>query len=196
VKLLKRFNFLLRISHSRNIARRYFVVNGFDGVLTIMGLLLGFIMSDTTDASVILSACLGATIALGVSGVSSAYVSESAERQHDLNDLQDAMLDNLKNSEHAVAAKWSPIFIAVINGSAPVVFAFIIMIPILLDYLNYSLPYSPLYLSLAIAVSIIFLLGSFLGSIAGTSWLVSGVKTLIIAVITFVLIVFVLGVIH
>ena len=32
----------IRITRSQRIARRYFVVNGFDGALTMLGLLMGF----------------------------------------------------------------------------------------------------------------------------------------------------------
>ena len=35
--MLKRLLFVLRMSHAHRIARRYFVTNGFDGALTILG---------------------------------------------------------------------------------------------------------------------------------------------------------------
>jgi hypothetical protein len=39
---LKQIKILLQVSHSEEIMRRYFVVNGFDGALTMLGLLMGF----------------------------------------------------------------------------------------------------------------------------------------------------------
>jgi hypothetical protein len=69
---LRELGFLLRISHSRGIMRRYFVVNGFDGALTMLGVILGFVTTDRVPLSVVIGACMGAAIALGVSGVSSA----------------------------------------------------------------------------------------------------------------------------
>ena len=85
--MLKQFQLLLSISHSHLIARRYFVVNGFDGALTMLGLLMGFYISGDVVLSVIITACMGTAIALAVSGISSAYISESAEKQQELKEL-------------------------------------------------------------------------------------------------------------
>ena len=38
-----------QITRSDLIARRYFVVNGFDGGLTMLGLLVGFYVSEMSD---------------------------------------------------------------------------------------------------------------------------------------------------
>ena len=54
----------LSISQSYDIARRYFVVNSFDGALTMLGLLSGFYVSEAVELSVVIPACLGAAIAL------------------------------------------------------------------------------------------------------------------------------------
>ena len=79
--MLSRLRTLLRITHSQGIMRRYFVVNGFDGALTMMGLCMGFYISDQVQIAVVIHACLGAAIALGMSGLSSAYISEAAEKK-------------------------------------------------------------------------------------------------------------------
>lgn len=84
MSLLTHVRFLLRITRTHDIVRRYFVVNGFDGALTMLGLIIGFQVSAPADLSVIVNAGLGAAIALGVSGMSSAYVSESAEQRRAL----------------------------------------------------------------------------------------------------------------
>jgi len=48
------------------------------GPLTMLGLIFGFLLNNPADLSIVINVCLGAAIALGMSGVSSAYVSESA----------------------------------------------------------------------------------------------------------------------
>jgi len=65
----------LHLLRAGNITRRYLVTNGFDGALTMLGMLTGFYTSGMTNLSVAISACLGAAIALFVSGLSSAYLS-------------------------------------------------------------------------------------------------------------------------
>ena len=184
MSLLDKAKFLLSITSTHSIMRRYFVVNGFDGALTMLGLIIGFLISAPADLSVIINACLGAAIALGVSGVSSAYVSEVAERRRALGDLEKAMISDLQESAHGEAARRVPLVIALVNGSAPLVISLLIMTPLWLSNAGITLPISPLYAAVIVALVLIFLLGVFLGRIAGVPWLRSGIQTLLIAVVT------------
>ena len=184
MSLLQQANFLLRITRTNHILRRYFVVNGFDGALTMLGLIIGFLVSTPADLSLIINACLGAAIALGVSGVSSAYVSESAERKRALGKLEGAMISNLQESTHGEAARLVPILIALVNGSAPLVISLLILIPLWLSNAGIPLPLPPLYAAILIALLLVFLLGVFLGRIAGVSWMRSGIQTMLVAIMT------------
>jgi predicted membrane protein (TIGR00267 family) len=197
MNLLEQTRFLLRITRTHDIIRRYFVVNGFDGALTMLGLIIGFLVSGATGLSVIINVCLGAAIALGVSGVSSAYVSEVvssayvsevAERKRALGKLEDAMITDLHDSAHGEAARGVPLLIALVNGFAPLAISLLILIPLIAANAGLALPVAPLYAAVVIALLLIFLLGVFLGSIAGVSWLWSGVQTLLVAILTAALI--------
>ncbi len=188
MSLLRQVKFLLRITRTNHILRRYFVVNGFDGALTMLGLIIGFLVSTPADLSLIINACLGAAIALGVSGVSSAYVSESAERKRALGKLEGAMISNLQDSAHGKAARLVPILIALVNGSAPLIISLLILVPLWLSNAGISLPLPPLYAAIIIALLLVFLLGVFLGRIAGISWMRSGIQTMLVAIMTAVLI--------
>lgn len=193
MQLLQQIKFILRITRSHDIVRRYFVVNGFDGALTMLGLIMGFLFSSRTELSVIMNVCVGAAIALGMSGMSSAYVSEYAERKHDLDQLEKAMISDLQESAHGDAARGVPLLIALVNGLAPLVISFLILTPLFLALNGIPLPASPLYLAIFVAFLLIFLLGVFLGRVAGISWLRSGTQTLIVASITSILIWFTSG---
>ena len=186
--LIEQLKLLQRITHTQVIARRYFVVNGFDGALTMLGLIIGFLVSAPADLSLVINACLGAAIALGMSGVSSAYVSEAAERQHALGELETAMNRDLQDSVHGEAARWMPLLIALVNGSAPLIISLLILTPLWLANSGIVLPVSPLYFSILIALLLVFLLGVFLGRISGISWLRSGLQTLLVALLTAALI--------
>ncbi len=188
MNLLHQASFLLRITHSRNIMRRYFVVNGFDGALTMLGLILGFLLSGTSDPTIVIKVCLGAAIALGMSGLSSAYVSESAERRRALKQLEQAMIDDLHESAHGEAARGVPLMVALVNGLAPLLMSLLILVPLFLARVGIVLPLSPLYAAIAVALLIIFLLGVFLGRISDVSWLRSGIQTLLVAIVTAALI--------
>jgi predicted membrane protein (TIGR00267 family) len=188
VNLLSQARFLLEISRTHGIIRRYFVVNGFDGALTMLGLIMGFLVSPLVELRVVIGSCLGAAIALGVSGVSSAYISEAAERRRELLKLEDAMVSDLRESAHGQAARWVPLFIALVNGSSPLFISLLILLPLWLANAGVPLPIPPLYLAIAIAFLLIFLLGVFLGRISETHWLRSGLQTLLIAILTAALI--------
>ena len=188
MSLLNQARFLLRITRTHDIVRRYFVVNGFDGALTMLGLIIGFLVSTPANLSVVINVCLAAAIALGMSGLSSAYVSEVAERKRALGKLEEAMISDLEESAHGEAARLAPLLIALVNGLAPLVISLLILTPLWLSNAGIRLPVSPLYAAIIVALLLIFLLGVFLGRIAGISWLRSGIQTLLVAVVTATLI--------
>jgi predicted membrane protein (TIGR00267 family) len=188
MSLFNQARFLLDITRTRDIVRRYFVVNGFDGALTMLGLIIGFLISDSASLAVIINVCLGAAIALGMSGLSSAYISETAERRHALEKLERAMISDLEESAHGDATRWVPLLIALVNGLAPLIISLLILTPIWLAIAGIGLPVPPLYAAIFVALLLIFFLGVFLGRIAGVSWLRSGVQTLLVAVVTAALI--------
>lgn len=183
-----RLRFWFHLGGAHDIARRYFVVNGFDGALTMLGLISGFQLAGTEDLRVMISGCLGAAVALGISGVTSAYLSEAAERRRALAKLEQAMLHDLSDSEHASAARFLPLLVAITNGVAPLLLSLIIISPLWLARVGVALPIDPLPLAIVLALFSIFALGIFLGRIGGTHWLLSGLKALLIGVVTMLLI--------
>lgn len=175
---------IIRVAGSAAILRRYFIVNGFDGALTMLGIMMGFLLSPPTGLFVVINACLAAAIALGVSGVSSAYVSEVAERKRELGKLESAMISDLSESAHGEAARWVPFVVALVNGASPLGICLLILAPLWIAQAGHELPASPLQLSIAVAFCLIFFLGVLLGRIANVSWFRSGVQTLSVAGVT------------
>lgn len=188
--MFTRLRYLIELSHAHKIARRYFVTNGFDGVLTMLGLLMGFRASGAHSLELIIGACLGGVVALFMSGLTSAYISESAEKEHELRKLEKSMLISLDDSAHAEAARLMPWLIAVVNGFSPLLLALLILTPLFLaqQKLLFGLP--PLDIALATALLLTFLLGAFLGRVSGRFWLWTGIRALMIAVLTSLLILF------
>ncbi|MHA2037228.1 MAG: VIT1/CCC1 transporter family protein [Promethearchaeota archaeon] len=95
-KKLKIYN---EITHFSLIARRYFVNNFYDGMLTILGILLGFFMfiiynPEITfiESILIIFPCLGTSISMFISGVSGSYLSERAEQKKEKRELDKAMV--------------------------------------------------------------------------------------------------------
>ena len=102
----------------------------------------------------------------------------------ELSKLEDAMMTDLGDSAHGEAARGVPLLVALVNGFAPLAISLVILIPLLVANAGLELPVSPLYAAVATALLLLFLLGVFLGSIAGVSWLRSGIQTLLVAILT------------
>lgn len=181
---IKSIRTMLNLSGSWGIMRRYFVVNGFDGALTSLGLIMGFYVSTRVDLTVVMTTCLAASLALGMSGISSAYISEAAERRRQLAQLEEAMLSSLEQSYHARSVIWSAALVALVNGVAPLLIALIIISPLWLGQQNLLHGLDPLATAIVVALMIIFMLGVFLGRVGGTFWLWSGLQSLTVALLT------------
>lgn len=188
--MFTRLRQLIGLTRSHGIVRRYLVVNGFDGALTMLGMIIGFYLAGTNDMGVIVSACVGAAVALTVSGVSSAYISETAEKQKELRELEQAMIEDLSQSVHGRATRMLPLVVALVNGLSPFAISLLIISPIWLASLAINLPIAPLQLSIMVALVVLFLLGIYLGRISGVYWLWAGIRALAIALVTGAIIIF------
>ena len=169
------------------------MVNGFDGALTMLGLIIAFHLADTDNLDLVIKACVGAAIALGISGSTSAYLSEAAERRRALNELEDAMVADLSHSAHGSATRVVPWVVAFVNGAAPLLISLFILVPVFLAQIGITFPLAPMPSAIALGFVSIFGLGIFLGRVAGTSWWWSGIKTLVIAFATAALIFIISG---
>lgn len=163
--------FFALLYRGRRIARRYLITNGFDGALTMLGLMTGFYVSGTADLKVAVNASLGAAIALCVSGFSSAYLSETAERKQELRELEQALLVDLEESHYGMASRYLPLLIALVNGFSPLILSLLILAPVFLACHGVAWPWSPFLVAIAVALFCIFLLGVYLGEISRSSWL-------------------------
>ncbi len=186
--MFTRLRYLTELSQSQRIARRYFVTNGFDGVLAMLGLLMGFRVSATVAMEVMIGACVGTAVALFMSGLSSAYISESAEKQRELRQLEKSMVTSLDESAHGEAARLMPWLIALVNGLSPLLLALLVLMPLFIaqqhTWPDFLAPVSPLDFAIISALALIFLLGVFLGRVSDRFWLWSGIRALLIAIIT------------
>ncbi len=91
-----------------SIARRYFVNNFYDGMLTVLGIILGFFISIlrgsqmSIDSYLVLLTGLATSISMFVSGLSGSYISEKAEQKKLKLELDKAMVlleEEQKNEE-------------------------------------------------------------------------------------------------
>ncbi|MFX0031471.1 MAG: VIT1/CCC1 transporter family protein [Promethearchaeota archaeon] len=96
--MLEKYKLFSKITKLGAIARRYFVNNFYDGLLTVLGILLGFFIliikgSDhAIESNIVLLTGFATSISMLMSGISGSYLSERAEQRKLKLELDKAMV--------------------------------------------------------------------------------------------------------
>jgi len=188
LELIKRY---LKVTRAYEIARRLFVMNAFDGVLTIMGVVMGAHLSGVANPSIVITAGIGGSVAMGISGMSGAYMAERAERMRDLKKLELAMLTHLDETHFARASRVATIIIALVDGISPALCASVLILPYLLVP-SISME-AAFYASIASGLAVLFLLGTFLAKISEENLIRAGMQMVAVGLITIVVVSFLIG---
>ena len=172
----------MRITRAQMILRRYFAMNAFDGSMTSLGVVIGAYITNIVDPMAVIGVIMISGIAMAVSGFSGTYMTESAERNRSLNELEEAMLTNLDDTIYGEASRFVAIFAAIVDGSAPFLASIPAVIPFYLSYIGLLPNGFAFVASIAASLLTLFLLGVFLGKVSDTNVLYSGVKMVIAGV--------------
>lgn len=174
-----------RISDAGTITRRYFVMNAFDGALTMLGVVIGaYVSGMINQPAVIISAGIAGSIAMGASGVSGAYMTEKAERTKKMKDLEKAMLTDMKNGLHEKSHRFATIFAAIVDGVSPALAAMIVISPFFMVNFGIITAQVAFFTSIAITLIVLSLLGIFLAKISDESMIKYGILMLFVGLIT------------
>ncbi|MFW9971599.1 MAG: hypothetical protein ACFFDF_15495 [Candidatus Odinarchaeota archaeon] len=193
------------------IARRKFFNNAFDGALTCAGIVSGifiiFLAEPLTfESQDVLITGFATAVAIGISGLWGAFLSEEAERKKKVSDMKRDMADieddneldfegnnrnnKKKNKNKTIiekAEKFATIVASLVDGGAPVLGSSLPLIPF---FFGSYLTYLHFIFSYAILAGLLIYLGVFLGQISGGGRLryalhliAAGVVTLIISIL-------------
>ncbi len=186
------------------IARRKFFNNCFDGALTCAGIVSGvFILflahSTAFEPKDVLITGFATALAIGISGLWGAFLSEEAERKKKMSDTKKdmAIIDdekekdkNNKNKDKPLLEKaegFATIVASLVDGGAPVLGSSLPLIPfffgITLDFMHFIFSY-------LILVALLIYLGVYLGKISGGGGVkyaihlvTAGVVTLLVSIL-------------
>lgn len=165
-----------RISKAGDIARRAFANNSFDGILTMIGVVMGNFVMGVQDGTVVLVTGISTALAIGISGGWGAYLTESAERSHELDDLERSTLSELQDTKIGKAARLAVVTVAAVDGLSPFFSAMLVVIPFFFAALFPSIDYA-YYSSIALSLIGLFGLGIYLGNISKQNLIISGIRT-------------------
>jgi len=171
-----------RITGFWKIARRALANNSFDGVMTMMGNVVGNYISKVWDPSIVIRIGVATSISIGISGLWGAYLAESAERGRELGELERISLTDLSGTKIGRAARAAVVVVSLVDGLSPLVSSMIVLIPFFLAPLigNILVSYA---LSLVVALISLFALGVFLGHISERSLVRYGLRTVVAGIV-------------
>ncbi|MFX1562370.1 MAG: hypothetical protein ACFFDP_03585 [Promethearchaeota archaeon] len=169
---------LAKISRLGPIARRYFVMNAFDGTLTTLGIILGSHFAMHYDAHLVVSAGIGACLAMMFSGLTGTFLVEKAEREREFLRMERAMLKSLDDTVLKKASRFAIFVSSFVDGFAPFVAGIFCLSPFIAVTLGVIGWDVAVLIAVIIGFSMLFLLGIFLGRISKNSQWIFGIQTL------------------
>ncbi|MFX1364032.1 MAG: hypothetical protein ACFFCE_14770 [Promethearchaeota archaeon] len=205
IQLWKQYS---KMSDLAEIARRKFFNNCFDGALTCAGIVSGifilFIAHSTNfDPKDVLITGFATALAIGISGLWGAFLSEEAERHKKMMDMKKEMAiiedeedvkaeksDKKQKKETPLLEKaenFATIIASLVDGGAPVLGSSLPLIPF---FFGFSLSFIHFIISYIILSSLLIYLGIFLGKISGGGrakyaihLVTAGIVTLLISIL-------------
>ncbi len=163
-----------KISEMEEVARRYVVTNSFDSLLMILGVLMGSFISGLDNPSIIINTILGGAIAVLISGTVGTYLTERAERTSRIKELEVAVFMDLDKTLIGKAENLSAIMVAIASGLVPFLAIISLIMPFYLSARGILNMIESYIISLGETLSILFLMGAFLGSLSGENKLLYG----------------------
>ncbi|MCS7132816.1 MAG: VIT1/CCC1 transporter family protein [Aigarchaeota archaeon] len=179
---------IFRYSGAEEYTRRYATMNAFDGVITILGIIFGSVLLGGAAVKQILAAGIGASIAMAISGASGTYMTEKAEQERKIKEIEEAMLMRLDGTLIFKARKKAAIISAIADSLSAMLAGLVTLLPYFAAAARLLTPEAAFYSSTAIALGLLFTLGIFLGKIANKDVIMSGFRSLMIGLVTLLLI--------
>ncbi len=183
---LQRLRQLLGKPDVRSIARRYFISNGFDGTLTVIGIVVGAVLSGVADGVTVVKIGVGAAVGLGTSAVWSVWEIERAETRAEILRIEDAMLTDLDDTRIDRQQRGARVLHATMSGLGPLIGVLIPLIPFLFEETVFTMAEAAI-VAVGLGITILGVFGAYMGSISGQRWYVAaarmGLAGLVVAVI-------------
>ncbi|ACX72399.1 protein of unknown function DUF125 transmembrane [Methanocaldococcus vulcanius M7] len=158
---------------------RYIVRGLIDGSLSALGVVIG--ASGSADASVIIAAGLGGGIANGLSNILGAFTAEKASLERERIQKEKSLLKKsgyLKKSVIYQKAIRETMICGLIDGISTTIGSALPVVPFFVFDIK-----TALYVAIGITITILFILGVFIGKISRENVIISGIKMVVGALV-------------
>ena len=171
------------IANIGEIARRSFGNNAFDGILTMIGVLIGSFTAGISEAHTIIVTGMSTSMAIMISGAWGAFLTESAERKKDLDELGRSTLTDLNGSRIGRASCFAAVAVSIVDGLSPFLGAIIVLMPFFFAGMFADIRHV-YYTAFGSALAALFVLGIWFGKVAKGNLVGYGIKTLLAGVVS------------
>jgi len=167
--------------HSLNIGpslRRFFVNTLFDSTFMLLGVIIGSAFSDNPDIEVVIGTMLTTSLALGISTGVSVYEAENLERGIRISQIEKAMIKDLGDTVIAESARKATLVISLANFATPLASCGVITVPFILVLQGVTDLRSAAWISIGLALLILFSAGVVLGRLGSRNPWLKGLRML------------------
>lgn len=175
-----------RIAGFWQIARRALANNAFDGILTMVGVVMGQWVSGVDRPNTVILTGIATSISIGVSGLWGAYLAESAERGRELNELERISLTDLAETKIGKASRAAVVIVSLVDGISPLVSSVIVLTPFFFTSLIGDILVGYI-LAMVLALVCLFALGMYLGYTCRRSLVGYGLRTMVAGVVAIII---------
>ncbi len=187
--ILERLQEELRVTHRMEIVRRHIAIDVFDGVLPVLGIITGgFIAIHFQDMFLVFQATLlaafGAGIAHFIAGFGATYLTESAEGEHLIKELENDGGVKLSHSLILRAERETTMFVSFVNGATPALSILVTIIPMILALFGVIGYWESFVAAIGMGFILLFILGIYLGQMSGASTAKYTAKTILAGLLT------------
>lgn len=187
MKSLKQNILFMRDREFGSILRRFFINTLFDSTFMQIGIIVGSAFSANQDLHLIIRTLVASSIALGISTGISTYESEKLERMIKIAELEKAMFRKLDRTIISERDRTSAYIISIINFLTPLLCCCVIVIPLLLSELGFFNITISSWISIALALGILFVAGVYLGRLSKRNPFKKGFRMVIFGALAFII---------
>ncbi len=191
--MFEKYKRYIEITQANKIARRYFVMNSFDGIVTVLGVITGSLFSGVIDPSIILGIGVSTALAMGISGMSGTLIAEKTERDIELKRLEESMLSDLSDTLYAEAYRFSIFYVSIVNAMSPMLSSLFTLSPLIFSIFKIISDIEGIYLSIGTALAYLFVVGISMGMLAEKNIIMEGLKMVGIGILTTIIIYIIFG---
>jgi predicted membrane protein (TIGR00267 family) len=180
----------LKLSSSRlaeigPILRRFFINTLFDSTFTQLGILIGSAFAANPDLRLVIGTLISSSIALGISTGVSVYESETLERERKTIELEKALFRKLDKTRLSETYQSYARLLAIVNFVTPLICCTIIILPIVAAFFRLLEPSTASWLSIILAMAILFTAGVYFGRYGKQNPIKKGLRMVGFGIIAF-----------